>query len=134
MTAITARSFTTRDGIVLAAAGVPTVVESTLLTDLEHTRLRDLCREFDVIVANTIASWPAVRAAHLEERPVLWYLHETLVAVRLIEAIPEMRSALESNGLCVGFQQELETANKYYRPDFRDRSTPFKDVRDFQSS
>jgi putative pyruvate formate lyase activating enzyme len=41
-------------------------------------------------------------------------------------------AALESNGLSNGFQQELETANKYYRPDFRDRATPFKDVRDFQ--
>jgi glycosyltransferase involved in cell wall biosynthesis len=78
----------------LAAAGVETVVEPTLLTDLEHVWLRERCGEFDVIVANTIASWPAVRAAHLEKRPVLWYLHETLVAVRLIQAIPEMRSAL----------------------------------------
>jgi glycosyltransferase involved in cell wall biosynthesis len=85
----------------LAAAGVPTVLETTLLTDLEHTRLRELCREFDVIVANTIASWPAVRAAHLEKRPVLWYLHETLVAVRLIQAIPEMRSALAKADLLV---------------------------------
>ena len=42
-------------------------------------------------------------------------------------------SALESNGLDTGYQQELETANKYYRPDFRDRSTPFKDIRDFPS-
>ena len=29
-------------------------------------------------------------------------------------------------------QQELETANRYYRPDFTDRDTPFKDVRDFR--
>ena len=41
-------------------------------------------------------------------------------------------SALERYGLDSGFQQELETAGKYYRPDFRDRSTPFKDIRDFQ--
>jgi putative pyruvate formate lyase activating enzyme len=43
-------------------------------------------------------------------------------------------SALESNGLDTGYQQELETANKYYRPDFRDRSTPFRDIRDFPSA
>ena len=85
----------------LAATGVPTVLETTLLTDLDHTWLRNRCREFDVIVANTIASWPAVRAAHLEGRPVLWYLHETLVAVRLIQAIPEMRSALGMADLLV---------------------------------
>ena len=41
-------------------------------------------------------------------------------------------AALERYGLDTGFQQELETASKYYRPDFRDRSTPFKDIRDFQ--
>ena len=85
----------------LAAAGVPMVVEPTLLTDLEHVWLRARCQEFDVIVANTIASWPAVRAAHLESRPVLWYLHETLVAVRLLRAIPEMGSALQVADLLV---------------------------------
>jgi putative pyruvate formate lyase activating enzyme len=43
----------------------------------------------------------------------------------------EALSALEANGLDRGFQQELETANRYYRPDFRDRGQPFRDVRDF---
>lgn len=41
-------------------------------------------------------------------------------------------SALEANGLENGYQQEFETANKYYRPDFTDRNTPFRDVRDFR--
>jgi putative pyruvate formate lyase activating enzyme len=40
---------------------------------------------------------------------------------------------LEANGLTNGFQQELKTANRYYQPDFTDRETPFKDVRDFTS-
>jgi hypothetical protein len=43
-------------------------------------------------------------------------------------------AALEANGLANGFQQELETANRYYRPDFTNRDTPFKDVRDFTRS
>ena len=43
----------------------------------------------------------------------------------------EALGALEAAGLEQGFQQELETANRYYRPDFRDRETPFRDVRDF---
>jgi hypothetical protein len=85
----------------LAAADVPIIVEPTLLTDLEHVWLRARCQEFDLIVANTIASWPAVRAAHLEGRPSLWYLHETLVAVRLLRAIPEMGSALQMADLLV---------------------------------
>jgi putative pyruvate formate lyase activating enzyme len=45
----------------------------------------------------------------------------------------EAQAALETNGFENGFQQELETANRYYRPDFTDRETPFKDVRDFTS-
>jgi glycosyltransferase involved in cell wall biosynthesis/GT2 family glycosyltransferase len=85
----------------LAAAGVAVVVEPTLLTDLAHARLRTLCRDFDVIVANTIASWPAIRAAHLEGRPALWYLHETLVAIRLLRLIPEMGEALRMADLLV---------------------------------
>jgi putative pyruvate formate lyase activating enzyme len=43
----------------------------------------------------------------------------------------EALGALEENGLSNGYQQELETAGKYYRPDFRDPETPFRDIRDF---
>jgi glycosyltransferase involved in cell wall biosynthesis len=95
----------------LTERGVPNVVEPTLLTDLAHAWLRERCREFDVIVANTIATWPAIRAAFLEEKPGLWYLHETLVAVRLIRAIPEMASALTMADLLVTPTQQ--TARVY---------------------
>src|SRR5687768_17610035 len=44
----------------LARDNIVTVAEPTLLTDLEHGRLRELCRDYEVVVANTIASWPAV--------------------------------------------------------------------------
>jgi putative pyruvate formate lyase activating enzyme len=44
----------------------------------------------------------------------------------------EALAALEANGLYNGYQQEFQTANRYYRPDFRDRDTPFRDIRDFQ--
>src|SRR4051812_1447444 len=62
----------------LVSAGVEVVLDHTLLTDPDSTRLRALSRDFAVVVANTIASWPAVRAAHAEAVPVIWYLHETL--------------------------------------------------------
>jgi len=45
----------------------------------------------------------------------------------------EALAALEALGFENGFQQELETANRYYRPDFTDRETPFRDIRDFPS-
>jgi glycosyltransferase involved in cell wall biosynthesis/GT2 family glycosyltransferase len=85
----------------LAEDGITTVMEPTLLTDLQHEKLRELCRGYDVMVANTIASWPAVRAAHLEKRPVLWYLHETQVAVRLVRAISEIRPAMKMASVLV---------------------------------
>ena len=43
----------------------------------------------------------------------------------------EARAALADLGFENGFEQELETSNKYYRPDFSDRETPFRDIRDF---
>ena len=43
----------------------------------------------------------------------------------------EARARSRGQRLENGFQQELETANKYYRPDFTDRETPFRDIRDF---
>jgi putative pyruvate formate lyase activating enzyme len=44
----------------------------------------------------------------------------------------EALAALASNGMENGYQQEFETANRYYRPDFTDRDIPFRDIRDFR--
>ena len=85
----------------LAGDGVPLVIHPGLLEEEGHEKLRELARQHDVVVANTIISWAAVRAAHLEGKPVIWYLHETLVAVRLIRQIPEMGPTLERATLLV---------------------------------
>ncbi|MEJ7616383.1 MAG: radical SAM protein [Pyrinomonadaceae bacterium] len=42
-------------------------------------------------------------------------------------------SALDELGMQEGWMQEYDGASHYYRPDFTDPETPFKDVRDFQS-
>jgi putative pyruvate formate lyase activating enzyme len=54
-------------------------------------------------------------------------LNRSITAAEWEEAL----AALEANGLSRGYQQELETANRYYRPDFTDREAPFRDIRDF---
>jgi putative pyruvate formate lyase activating enzyme len=41
-------------------------------------------------------------------------------------------SALEELGMEEGWVQEFDGASYYYRPDFTDSETPFKDVRDFE--
>src|SRR5262249_37726214 len=43
-------------------------------------------------------------------------------------------AALETHGFANGYQQEFETSSKYYRPDFSDRETPFRDIRDFDQA
>ncbi len=40
-------------------------------------------------------------------------------------------TALEELGMEEGWMQEFDGAAYYYRPDFNDTSTPFKDIRDF---
>jgi putative pyruvate formate lyase activating enzyme len=41
-------------------------------------------------------------------------------------------SLLGELGMEEGWMQEYDGAAHYYRPDFNDRETPFKDIRDFQ--
>jgi putative pyruvate formate lyase activating enzyme len=42
-------------------------------------------------------------------------------------------AALDELGMQEGWMQEYDGASFYYRPDFNDSETPFRDVRDFQS-
>jgi putative pyruvate formate lyase activating enzyme len=42
-------------------------------------------------------------------------------------------SALDKLGMQEGWMQEYDGAAFYYRPDFNDSETPFRDLRDFQS-
>jgi glycosyltransferase involved in cell wall biosynthesis len=85
----------------LAADGVPVLIHPGLLEEPEQTKLRELVADFDVVLANTIVSWNAVRAAHAENKPVVWYLHETLVAIRLIRQIAEIGPTLHLATLLV---------------------------------
>jgi putative pyruvate formate lyase activating enzyme len=41
-------------------------------------------------------------------------------------------AALEKLGMEEGWVQEFDGASYYYRPDFNNADTPFKDIRDFE--
>ena len=69
--------------------------------------------------------YPIHRAATNEKYRAL---DRSITAAEWQEAL----AALEANGFSHGFEQELETSNRYYRPDFTDRDTPFRDIRDFR--
>jgi hypothetical protein len=42
-------------------------------------------------------------------------------------------AALDEFGMTEGWMQEYDGAAFYYRPDFDDGETPFRDIRDFES-
>ena len=42
-------------------------------------------------------------------------------------------AALEELGMTEGWVQEFDGAAYYYRTDFNDAETPFKDIRDFET-
>jgi putative pyruvate formate lyase activating enzyme len=70
--------------------------------------------------------YPIHRAASNEKYRAL---DRSITAAEWQEAL----DALEANGFSHGFEQELETSARYYRPDFTDRETPFKDIRHFRA-
>jgi len=85
----------------LKNAGTDVEIDASFLVDPAHQKLRALCRRFDVVVANTVTSWPAVEAAHQENVPVIWYIHETLMAARFIKQVWQANTALHLARLIV---------------------------------
>jgi glycosyltransferase involved in cell wall biosynthesis len=75
------------------------LLDSSVTPDLAE--LRSLCGQFDIVVANTLTMWAAVRAAHEEGVAVIWYIHENLVAQHLLAQIPEIQPALALADLLV---------------------------------
>jgi len=73
-------------------AGITTIIDPLAGTD--HKSFRKLLRDFDCVVANTIRAWPAVRAAHREGTPVMWWLHETLAGDHFLRQDANLRGAV----------------------------------------
>ena len=85
----------------LSAEAIPVAIHPELLEEPGYPKLRELAAGAEVVLANTVVSWRAVRAAHAEGKPVIWYLHETLVAVRLVRQIQPIGPTLELATLLV---------------------------------
>lgn len=76
------------------AQGAEMIFAPQLLLDASYRDLRQRALQFDVILANTLATWQAVQAAHLEHTPIVWYLHETEVGRQLLPQIPLLQPSL----------------------------------------
>jgi glycosyltransferase involved in cell wall biosynthesis len=74
------------------AVGIPLIIDPLIMTG--HESFVSFARNFDCVVANTIRSEPAVRAAHAAKVPVIWWVHETQVGEHFLRADAKLRSAL----------------------------------------
>jgi glycosyltransferase involved in cell wall biosynthesis len=104
------------DGPVLDSVrdkAIELIFKPQLLIDPTYAALRQLARKFDLVVANTIAAWTAVQAAHLEQTPVVWYLHETQVGVGLMKLIHMIEPSL---GLANALIVPTKTTARIYQP------------------
>ena len=85
----------------LAARGIETVIDAPFSPTKSTRNSTRSVPTFDIVVANTLASWPAIRAARAAGRCAIWYLHETLVAVELMQKISEIQPTLNLADLLV---------------------------------
>jgi putative pyruvate formate lyase activating enzyme len=80
------------------------------------------------VAVSLMAQYYATNKAATDERYVL--LSRRITEREWLRAV----SLLEELGMEEGWMQEYDGASHYYRPDFDDPDTPFKDIRDFQKA
>jgi putative pyruvate formate lyase activating enzyme len=80
------------------------------------------------VAVSLMAQYYATNKAATDERYVL--LSRRINEGEWLRAV----SRLDELGMQEGWMQEYDGASHYYRPDFSNRETPFKDVRDFQTA
>ncbi len=80
--------------LVAKLEGIEIIYEPLLLIDPAYGALRRLAPQFDVVLANTIATWEAVQACRFEHVPVVWYIHETQVGAQLMQLIHMIEPSL----------------------------------------
>jgi putative pyruvate formate lyase activating enzyme len=78
------------------------------------------------VAVSMMAQYYATNRAARDERYIM--LSRRITESEWLRAL----SVLDELGMEEGWMQEYDGAAHYYRPDFRDREKPFKDIRDFE--
>ncbi|MBA3766018.1 MAG: radical SAM protein [Acidobacteria bacterium] len=78
------------------------------------------------VAVSLMAQYYATNRAATDERYIL--LSRRITESEWLQAL----ATLDELGMSEGWMQEYDTASHYYRPDFADPETPFKDIRDFK--
>jgi GT2 family glycosyltransferase/glycosyltransferase involved in cell wall biosynthesis len=73
-------------------AGIPVIVDPLVTTG--HESFRNFARGFDCLVASTIFGAPAIRAAHMEAIPNIWWIHEGLVGDHYLRRDAKLRATV----------------------------------------
>ena len=73
------------------AIGVTVIVDELLLT--QHESVLHFAKDFDLVIANTIVTWPIVRLLK-DVVPVAWYIHEIDLVQHLAAKEPGVVAAL----------------------------------------
>ncbi|MDQ2975156.1 MAG: radical SAM protein [Acidobacteriota bacterium] len=79
------------------------------------------------VAVSLMAQYYPTNQAATNQRHVL--LSRRITETEWLRAV----TALDELGMEEGWMQEFDGASYYYRPDFNDTATPFKDIRDFSS-
>lgn len=114
------------DGLLKRGLLIRLLVLPNDVAEIENS-LRWISNELSPKTAiSLMAQYYATNKAATDERYIL--LSRRISEGEWFEAV----SLLDDLGMEEGFMQEYESASHYYRPDFRDKDKPFRDIRDFQ--
>ncbi|MEY2557793.1 MAG: hypothetical protein QOE34_1218, partial [Verrucomicrobiota bacterium] len=94
------------------AAGIPLIIDPLVMTG--HESFVKFARDFDCVLANTIRSEPAVRAAHAAKVPAIWWVHETEVGEHYLREDPKLRSALPLADIVLAPSERTATVYRQY--------------------
>jgi GT2 family glycosyltransferase len=84
------------DGLLRAEyeeAGIPLIIDPLILSG--HESFGEFAANFDCVLANTVRSAVAVRAAHAIEVPAIWWVHDSDGSEAVLLENTELRSAID---------------------------------------
>jgi O-antigen biosynthesis protein len=70
--------------------GIPVIVDELLLR--QHSSLEKFAKNFDLVIANTVVTWPAVKLLS-KVVETYWYIHEISLLQHLLNVQPEIKDA-----------------------------------------
>jgi O-antigen biosynthesis protein len=72
----------------LNALGVPVIIDDLLLR--QHSSLEKFAKNFDLVIANTVVTWPVVKLLGAVVK-TFWYIHEISLLQHLLNIQPEIK-------------------------------------------